>query len=305
MKNELHQRNKHKNGYDFDLLKENHPKLTSHIVKSPVGNDTIDFSNPKSVKILNTALLKAHYNIEYWDIPDGFLCPPIPGRVDYIHNIADLLFGKNEPIRGKKIKGLDVGTGSNLIYPLLGNAEYGWRFVGSEINMQSIDWAKQIIDKNEHIGKEIKIRRQKYINSIFLDLIKSDEQFDFTMCNPPFHKSAKEAEHSNATKSRKLNIKSSLNFGGMATELWCEGGEFAFVKKMLIESEKVQTKVLWFTSLISKNDTLKKLDPVFSKNKKIKQFKIVEMAQGQKISRFVAWSFQTEKQMKAWKTKWK
>lgn len=305
MKNELHPRNKHKSGYDFELLKETHPKLIPHIVKSPVGNDTIDFADPKSVKILNTALLKAHYNVEYWDIPDGFLCPPIPGRVDYIHNIADLLFGKNEPVRGKKIKGLDVGTGSNLIYPLLGHAEYGWRFVGSEINMQSIDWAKQIIAKNKNLGKDIKIRRQKYINSIFLDLIKSDEQFDFTMCNPPFHKSAKEAEHSNATKSRKLNIKNSLNFGGMATELWCEGGEFAFVKKMLIESEKVQTKVLWFTSLISKNDTLKKLDPVFNKNKKVKQFKIVEMAQGQKISRFIAWSFQTEKQMKAWKTKWK
>jgi len=47
------------------------------------------------VKVLNTALLFKYYNIQSWNFPDDNLCPPISGKVDYIHHLADLLKTSN------------------------------------------------------------------------------------------------------------------------------------------------------------------------------------------------------------------
>ena len=130
----FHPRNKHKFGYNFEKLISTTPTLKEFVAVNKFGNESIDFSNPKAVKALNQALLKTHYNIDYWDIPQGFLCPPIPGRAEYIHHIADVLSEVYGEIpTGKKIKVLDIGRGSNLIYPIIGVSAYGWQFVGSEI----------------------------------------------------------------------------------------------------------------------------------------------------------------------------
>ena len=87
----LHPRNKHKNGYDFDVLTQHNKNLISFVTKNDYGNLTIDFSDPKAVKELNLTLLKFYYGINKWVFPDENLCPPIPGRVDYIHYVSDLL----------------------------------------------------------------------------------------------------------------------------------------------------------------------------------------------------------------------
>ena len=75
----------------MDTLCQTYPALKSFLVRAKSGNTSIDFTSPKAVKVLNAALLHHYYRLEYWDIPDGYLCPPVPGRADYIHGIADLL----------------------------------------------------------------------------------------------------------------------------------------------------------------------------------------------------------------------
>ena len=90
-KGELHIRNKHNGQYDFPLLIENYPPLKRFVSLNPLGVQTINFFNPQAVKALNKALLISYYGIRYWDIPKQYLCPPIPGRADYIHYIADLI----------------------------------------------------------------------------------------------------------------------------------------------------------------------------------------------------------------------
>lgn len=304
MKSELHPRNKHNAGYDIDLLVSHNTTLKPFVTTTPRGDKSIDFTNAEAVKELNRSLLLSHYHIQYWDLPKGHLCPPIPGRVDYIHHVADLLFGKGSIVKTSKIRGLDIGTGANLIYPILGHAEYNWRFVGSEVNTDSIQWAKQIIEKNPKLSDSIKVRRQKNASSILTGLMQSKEHFDFTVCNPPFHSSKEEAIKSNKTKSKKLKIKENLNFGGVNSELWCKGGEVTFINTLLMESEKYQSNILWFTCLVSKKASLDLLLPKFKANKRIKQFKIVEMAQGQKKSRFIAWTYLTNAQIKLWKQNW-
>ena len=87
LKTELHLRNRHRAPYDFKQLIKSCPDLTKFVAKNSYGNESIDFTNPIAVKTLNKAILKHFYNIT-WDIPQHFLCPPIPGRADYIHYIC-------------------------------------------------------------------------------------------------------------------------------------------------------------------------------------------------------------------------
>ena len=72
--------------------------------------------------------------------------------------------------------------------------------------------------------------------------------------------------------------------------MWCEGGEVQFISNMIKESEDFAEQVLWFTSLVSKKDNIAALEEVL-KAHPIAQYKIVDMAQGQKISRFIAWTY--------------
>jgi len=76
-KKQLHPRNKHQGRYNFDELTSNSEELSVFVRPNSYGDQSIDFSNPDAVKALNTALLKTHYNLEFWDIPQGFLCPPL------------------------------------------------------------------------------------------------------------------------------------------------------------------------------------------------------------------------------------
>lgn len=91
----LHPRNRHQGRYDFPSLIKAHPDLARFTITNPHGKPSIDFANPEAVRVFNRALLKAQYGIQHWDIPADYLCPPIPGRADYIHVAADLLATDN------------------------------------------------------------------------------------------------------------------------------------------------------------------------------------------------------------------
>jgi len=86
------------------------------------------------------------------------------------------------------------------------------------------------------------------------------------------------------------------NFGGISDELWCEGGEMKFITQMIFESAKYQQQVMWFTTLVSKNEHLKSLTKVLNKVEPT-EIKVIEMKQGQKTSRILAWTFMTESRM--------
>jgi len=289
----LHPRNKHRNRYDFAQLVVHHPPLGPFIIQTEYDNESIDFFNPNAVTALNTSLLKFHYGIEFWEIPSHYLCPPIPSRADYIHYLADLIQNKNIK---KSITCLDIGTGANCIYPIIGNREYGWLFKASDIDKTAIESAQNILDKNEKLSlnSSIILTLQNNKSSIFEGIIQPNEYFDCTMCNPPFHESAQQASQSATRKVRNLkqtpikNVR--LNFGGQANELWCEGGERQFLNNMITESALFSSQVGWFTCLVSKQENVV---PAIELIKKMgaKESKVVPMAQGNKKSRFIAWRF--------------
>jgi 23S rRNA (adenine1618-N6)-methyltransferase len=305
-KNNLHPRNLHRFGYDFDELVISFPELKPFVFTNEFETKTIDFSNALAVRALNKSLLIANYGISNWDIPTDYLCPPIPGRVDYIHYLADLLADSNNGIipNGEIVQGLDIGIGANCIYPILGNQVYGWSFVGTDIFEEAIENCEKIIQNNPQLIDFISLQLQGDGRFIFKNVILPEDKFAFTICNPPFHSSQEEATKSNIRKINALentkNKKPILNFGGQNAELWCEGGELAFITQMIFESAKYPLQVFWFTTLVSKKENLASLYKTLNKVSAV-EVKTIEMAQGQKTSRFLAWTFLSEKQQKSWK----
>ena len=259
------------------------------------GDLSIDFADPLAVKTLNAALLNRYYNIVDWDIPEGALCPPIPGRADYIHHMADLLGPEQSGI-----KLLDIGTGANGIYPLLACQIYGWQCVGSDINSESLENVVTIIANNPALKDRFTLRTQHDKNHIFEGIIQAGEFFDVSVCNPPFHASLNEAlkgsqlKLNNLARSRgEQNAKTkspTLNFGGLGAELWCKGGEQLFLKKLIRESERYSTQCRWFTSLVSKTDNVKPAEKLIRKLGAV-DVREIEMKQGNKITRILAWTF--------------
>lgn len=307
-KEKLHPRNKHHGRYNLKELTDSCPDLTPFVILNDYDDETIDFANPDAVKMLNKALLQHYYKIENWDIPENYLCPPIPGRADYIHHIADLLATSNqgEIPKGKHIKVLDIGVGANCVYPLIGNHEYGWLFTGSDVDAVSIQNATNIIEANPHLKGKIKFRLQSNVKDIFKGAMEKTERFDLTVCNPPFHASIAEAQAGTLKKLNNLSNKKvneiKLNFGGQNRELWCHGGESKFVNDMIIQSKEFATSCLWFSTLISNKAHLKNAYTQLEKMEAV-NIKTIPMGQGNKISRVLAWTFLNPEQHQKWMSK--
>lgn len=292
IKTELHPRSLHRQRYDFKTLIRDCPSLAAFVRTNDYGDESIDFFNPDAVKMLNKALLKHHYGIDKWEIPAQYLCPPIPGRADYIHYVADLL-GDN-PKKNKAIRCLDIGVGANCIYPLIGNKTYDWQFVATDIDPIALKNAQQILNANPAISQHVELRLQNNDNDVLRGVVLADDKFDVVICNPPFHRSYAEAQSGSRRKVENLKQKKVLNpvlnFGGKSKELWCEGGELKFIKTMMLQSKEFSNQCGWFTAIVSKKDHLLQLEQTIF-NIKATQTRIIPMGQGQKTSRIIAWSF--------------
>lgn len=310
-KSNLHPRNKHRERYNFQELIGSCPDLASFVRLNEYGDESVDFADPKAVLALNKALLKHFYDIEHWNIPDGYLCPPIPGRADYIHYVADLLGSGNggKVPTGSPITCLDIGVGANCIYPIIGHKEYGWSFVGSDIEKSALASAAAIVNTNPSLTGNVELRLQENPRDVFRGLLYKDELFDVCICNPPFHSSFEEAQAGSLRKLSNLShrrvTKTTLNFGGQNHELWCEGGEEQFVKTMISQSRQMPDTCFWFTTLIAKQAHIKTVQNTL-KSAGVVSAKMIEMNQGNKISRIVAWTFLSREKQEEWVGKrWK
>ena len=292
----LHPRNLHQGRYDLLALSETLPELKEIIFTNAYGQLSIDFANPDAVKLLNKALLLHFYELSYWDIPEGYLCPPIPGRADFVHHVGDLLARDHDRKvpQGPEIRVLDIGTGANLIYPIVGTSLFGWNFVGTEIEFQALSNAAEIIAANSRLVDKVALRYQEDPLAIFKSVIEEGDYFELSICNPPFHESAEVALQGSQRKVNNLNKKAPvepvLNFGGQASELWTAGGEIGFIGRMIQESVTFQKQVGWFTVLVSKSAHLSYFQAQLE-TVGVKSQRVIDMGQGNKRSRILAWSF--------------
>jgi 23S rRNA (adenine1618-N6)-methyltransferase len=309
-KSRLHLRNKNRERYDLSALVAVVPELKNYVRPNKFGMESIDFSNPKGVKLLNKALLNHYYGITVWEFPNDNLCPPIPGRADYIHYVADLLAETNAGNipTGQNIRCLDVGIGASCIYPILGVVEYGWRFIGSDINSKSIASAQLIINSNEVLKDKVDCRLQKDPAHIFEGVLHTEDKIDITVCNPPFHTSIEEAQKGSRRKIKNLSGKKvknpELNFAGVSNELVYDGGEYQFIQNMIRESAQFSKHCFWFSTLVSAASNLKGIYKSL-KNAQTTEFKTIPMGTGNKSSRIVVWTFLSKTEQSNWRaTRW-
>ncbi len=309
-KSKLHPRNRNRERYDLEALLKAYPDLQAYVVANKHGAASIDFSNPIAVKLLNKGLLSHYYGITYWEFPDTNLCPPIPGRADYIHYMADLLKGSNfgRLPSGKQIKCLDIGTGASCIYPIISVVEYGWQCIASDIAPQSIAASKAIIAANPQLQDQITCRLQPKPRQMFSGIIQPHEKIDISICNPPFHASTADAVKGTQRKIKNLTgqrtQKPQLNFSGNANELIYNGGEYQFIKTMIADSVHFSKQCFWFSTLVSKQAHLNKIYKLL-KAANVLDIKTIPMGTGNKSTRIVAWTFLNKEAQKVWrKTQW-
>lgn len=278
----MHPKNPFSADYNFDSLVALYPPLKPFVFVNEYNTKTIKFANSEAVKALNTALLKEHFGITYWDLPANNLCPPVPGRLDYLLHVADLIDKKED------VHMLDIGTGANLIYPILATTHLNWKCTASEVNIDSLKNAQKIIDNNPSL-KDIELRHQQFKSHILERVITSTDCFDVVVCNPPFFKNRTDAEKNNLRKFENLNLseENTQNFGGLSNELWYKGGEEAFIRTMAEESIQFKHQVHWFTAIVSQKENLKNIKRAVNKTKPT-EVRIVEMELGNKQSRFIA-----------------
>lgn len=307
VKTTLHPQNPFAAPYPLAELVQLQPDLAAHLKTTPDGRDTLDFAEPAAVQLLNTALLQWQFGLAHYHIPPGYLCPAVPGRLDYLLYLQDLLTQSNQ---GKKVPAgavqlLDIGCGANLIYGLLAVKALRWQAIGTDIDPTALANAARLIQENA-LQQQLSLRPQASTQAIFHGVIKPGDYLDLTLCNPPFHDSPEAAAAGSARKQRNLGLAAgpdqapALNFAGQANELWCDGGEPAFLRRMLAQSKDFATQVYWFSSLVSKQQHLPKLQQQLQQLGAT-QVQVIAMAQGNKHSRILAWSFLTPELAALWR----
>ncbi|XP_059435007.1 uncharacterized protein LOC132167968 isoform X2 [Corylus avellana] len=158
----IHPRNKYsENPPDFALLASLYTSFQPFVFYGRDGRPRIDWTDFNATRELTRVLLLHDHGIHWW-IPDGQLCPTVPNRSNYIHWIEDLLasdiIGKTNT-SGDNVRGFDIGTGANCIYPLLGASLLGWSFVGSDVTDVALEWAGKNVKNNPQISQLIEIRK--------------------------------------------------------------------------------------------------------------------------------------------------
>lgn len=281
----VHPRNRYQGPHDFPALARYVPALAKHFTTTPDGRRSLDFTSPDAVRHLNRALLLRDYGLGHWDLPPGHLVPGVPGRLDYVHVLADLI-GPDRP----DVIGLDVGTGASLIYPILATHEYGWRMVGTDVYPPSLKIARALVKFNPRLTGKVLLRHQPSATDVFRSVILPHETFAFTMCNPPFFASPEEAGKAAAKKWQKLGADAGarLSFEGKGNELWAPGGEPDFLRRMIRQSADYAEQVEWFTTLVSKKGYLKIADRELDRVKP-KERRVINVGQGGKRRRVLAW----------------
>jgi 23S rRNA (adenine1618-N6)-methyltransferase len=144
--------------------------------------------------------------------------------------------------------------------------------------------------------------QQREERAIFSGVIESGQRFELTMCNPPFFASEQEAEAASSRKWANLGKVAQghqRNFSGQQHELWCAGGELAFISQMITESQLFKQQVCWFSSLVSQQKHLGTLQKLL-RSVGAQQTEVITMRQGQKVSRILAWSYLTPAQQQQW-----
>ncbi|KAG5361485.1 putative methyltransferase-like protein C27D7.08c [Yarrowia sp. C11] len=206
------------------------------------------------------------------------LCPRVPIRLAYIEWIRHLLSEELEAVVG-----LDVGTGTSCIYPLLASKLYGWKMIGSDIDPEAVEKAQENVERNPDVIELITVK----LVSSQSDFFAFSDDICFTMCNPPFYASVEEMQ----TSVSKKKSRPAGELKAVQNELITEDGELGFLLRMISDSKR-HKNIVWFTSMMGKKETMEKVCEELKKEKIYHS--VVSRRPGKTKRWFVAWTFTPE-----------
>ncbi|XP_034903320.1 uncharacterized protein [Populus alba] len=257
----------------------------------------------------------------------------VPNRSNYIHWIEDLLSSDIIPKNnnnGDIVRGFDVGTGANCIYPLLGASLLGWTFVGSDVTDVAVEWAEKNVKCNQHISELIKIRKVtdcqgaisiedsncgKSVNcENKMDgnatVVEEAERLPSSSFDPPLDMNKKysgpplllgvvrDGEKFDFCMCNppffetmeEAGLNPKTACGGTPEEMVCPGGEKAFITRIIEDSVVLKESFWWFTSMVGRKVNLKFLTSKL-REVGVTIVKTTEFVQGQTCRWGLAWSF--------------
>ncbi|AAW42333.1 conserved hypothetical protein [Cryptococcus deneoformans JEC21] len=284
----MHQNNPYlKQKPDFARLASRYPKFAPFVSVSEDGYTSINFQDPTALRELTKCLLKEDWNLDV-DLREDRLCPTIPNRLDYIYHVLDL-----EPhlpsssLRPLRI--LDIGTGATAIYPiLLARLRPDSRIVATEIDESSYNHAKATLEKNNIPPSSITVLKSPTPDPILFPLLEckgKSEDWDLTICNPPFFASSQEMLQGMELKDRQAHAAPTAS----DNELITRGGELAFITSMIRESIDIGHKCTWYTTLVGKYSSLQPLIETL-REFKIDNYFVINMKQSRTSRWILGWS---------------
>lgn len=289
------------------------------------------------------ALLLHDFGIR-WSLPPHRLCPALPSRLNYLLWLEDLLSPSLPPLpritapsclssppapslpplRG--VVALDVGTGASCIYPLLGTALLGWRFIASETDPLSANAARENVRANAW-SERIDVRlvptpplpvpahREESCRTTPASetahpkaetaqtTAEETAPYETAGVAPVLHGALRPGERvelvmcnppffdqSEAPHPRSDGVAPSL---GAPHELFTPGGEVGFISRMISESLELHEAgggSLWYSSLVGRKASLA---PLLSALRlaRARHVRSTELAQGSTSRWALAWSF--------------
>lgn len=338
----MHPRNIYRTPPSFKQLATKYPDFRKHCTYDINGKVKLDFKNPDALSALATCLLEKDFNLKV-TIPSGRLVPTLPLRLNYLLWIEDLLalVKKNEAL--ESICGMDVGTGSACVYPLLGIKQCNWSFLATEADDLNYNSAQQNVQENglqdqivlkkvasqtifggildneivssalESCRSEALKRKSLLPTSDLQEVVEMHKMsiaeasgikqsakekkhvtgessyiLEFMMCNPPFF--SQEEDTDSMKKSRKDRGEPTSVLTGAMQELVVEGGEVAFITKMINESVQFKDKVRIFSTMIGSKVDVKEIKQLLS-TVKVAHIALTEFCQGRTMRWGVAWTF--------------
>lgn len=245
----------------------------------------LDFNDPAAMVQLTKTLLMADFGLKI-ELPGDRLCPPVPNRHNYILWLKGLMDTTSYEPPGRKLWGIDIGTGASCIYPLLGAAQRPWHFVATDIDPKSLEYARKNVRLNR-LEDRIQVLARTSTSALIplSDLLV--HSVDFVMMNPPFYSSEEEL----LSLAKRKNRPPLSACTGAPIEMVCEGGEVAYIGRMMEESLTLRERVQWYTAMVGKASSIDTLVERL-RGHNIDNFAVTEFVQGNKTRRWaLGWSF--------------
>jgi len=251
------------------------------------GRFHLDFKNADALRALTCTLLKKDFNLEV-EIPENRLIPTVPLRLNYILWLEDLLSAMGEKT---EIFGLDIGTGTSCIYPLLGARKNGWKFVATESEAEACECAQKNVAVN-NLGDSIKVLRVNPESTFQEAVRQTGQQFDFSMCNPPFF--LNEFDASSVGKGRSPFRPQPKGANSPSEhEAITDGGEVAFVQKMIEDSLHLKDAIKIYTTMLGKKQSVNAVKKLLHEltGGSVTSMAKTEFCQGRTMRWGIAWTF--------------